>query len=78
MLDHRTHRHFAELLAVQTEFLYQRAKRAHRHAEVADIGIGGVLPAERDADTAKDGDGTTMLHGLHLDAPAPAGIMAAV
>jgi len=64
VLDHRAHRHFAELLAVQAELLDQRAQRAHRHAEVADIGIRRVLPAERDADTAKDGDGTTVLHGL--------------
>ena len=78
MLDHRAHRHFAELLPVQAELLDQRAQRAHRHAEVADIGIRRVLPAERDADTTKDGDGTAVLHGLHLAAPAAAGIMAAV
>jgi hypothetical protein len=60
------------------KLLDQRAQRAHRHAQVADIGIGRVLPAERDADAAEDGDGTAVLHGLHLAAPAAAGIMAAV
>lgn len=78
MLDHRAHRDFAKLLAMQAVLLDQRAQRAHRHAEVADIGIGRVLPAERDADTTEDGNGTAVLHGLHLAAPAAAGIMAAV
>ena len=76
MLDHRAHRHFAELLPVQAEFLDQRAQRAHRHAEVADIGIGRVLPAERDADTAKDGDRTTMQHRTPQDCARRASIMA--
>ena len=66
MLDHRAHRHFAQLLAVQAEFLDQRAQRAHRHAEVADIGIGRVLAAEGNADAAEDGDGTAMLHRSYL------------
>jgi hypothetical protein len=58
------HRHFAELLPVQAELLDQRAERAHRHAEVADVGVGRVLAAERDADAAEDGDGTALQHRL--------------
>src|SRR5207342_625880 len=64
VLDHRAHRDFAELLSVQPEFLDQRAKRAYRHAKVADVGVGRVLPAERDADTAEHGNGTTLLHRI--------------
>ena len=71
MLDHRTHRHFTELLPMQAEFLDRRAQRAHRHAQVADIGIGPVLPAKRDADTAKDGDRTTVQHQAPRGWPAP-------
>jgi hypothetical protein len=62
MLDHRTHRHFAQALAMQAELLHQRPEGAHRHAEVADIRVGGVLAAEGDTDAAKDGDGATMQH----------------
>ena len=47
VLDHRTHRHFAQLLAVQAETFDQRAQRTDRYAEVADIRIRGVLAAER-------------------------------
>ncbi|MNS76615.1 hypothetical protein D3C72_1101680 [compost metagenome] len=63
VLDDRTHRHFAQLLAVQAEALDQRSQRAHRHAEVADIRIRGVLAAERNADATEDGDGTSVGHG---------------
>ncbi len=75
MLDHRAHRHFAELLPVQAELLDQRAQRAHRHAEVAHIGIRRVLPAERDADAAKNGDRTTMQHRTPRGCTRCAGIM---
>ncbi len=63
VLDHRTHRHFAQLLAVQAETFDQRAQRTDRHAEVADIRIRGVLAAERNADATEDGDGTSVGHG---------------
>jgi hypothetical protein len=58
MLDHRAHRDFAQLLAVQAELLDQRAEGADRHAEVADVRVGGVLAAERNTDAAEHGDGT--------------------
>jgi hypothetical protein len=63
VLDHRTHRHFTQLLAVQAEPFDQRAQRTDRHAEVADIRIRGVLAAERNADATEDGDGTSVGHG---------------
>ncbi|MCY1463557.1 hypothetical protein D9M71_814650 [compost metagenome] len=63
MLDHRTHRHFTELLPVQAEALDQRAQCAHRHAQVPHIRIGRVLAAERNADAAEDGDGAGCGHG---------------
>ncbi len=63
VLDHRTHRHFTQLLAVQAETFNQRAQRTDRHAEVADIRIRGVLAAERNADATEDGDGTSVGHG---------------
>ncbi|MNR37110.1 hypothetical protein D3C85_1551030 [compost metagenome] len=63
MLDHRAHRHFAQLLAMQAEAFDQRTERAYRHAEVADVRIGRVLAAERDADATEDGDGTGVGHG---------------
>ncbi len=56
VLDHRAHRHFAQLLPLQAELFHQRAERAHRHPEIADIRIRGVLAAEGDADAAEDGD----------------------
>ena len=62
VLDHRAHRDFAQLLAVQAELLDQRAQRAHRHAEVADVRVGRVLAAERNADAAEHGDGTGWTH----------------
>ncbi|MCW0417635.1 hypothetical protein NB689_003389 [Xanthomonas sacchari] len=64
MLDHRAHRHFAQLLPVQPVTLDQRAQRAHRHAEVPDIRIRRVLPAKRNADAAENGDGTGCWHGI--------------
>ncbi|MFB5205928.1 hypothetical protein ABGA94_08360, partial [Stenotrophomonas sp. 3diitr2024] len=36
MLDHRAHRHFTQLLAMQAEPFDQRTQRTDRHAEVAD------------------------------------------
>ena len=51
-----------ELLAMQSECLDQRTERADRHAEVADVGVGGVLPAEGNADATEDGDATAMQH----------------
>ncbi|GAB3310901.1 hypothetical protein GCM10027564_16440 [Luteimonas notoginsengisoli] len=72
MLDHRAHRHFAQLLPVEPELLDQRTERAHRHAEVADVGIGRVLATEGDADAAEDGDGTAMEHRDCLVAGLPA------
>ena len=64
VLDHRPHRHFAQLLAMQAEAFHQRAQGPHRHAQVAHVRIGGVLAAERDADAAKDGDGADGRHGM--------------
>src|SRR3546814_10280146 len=71
MLDHRPHRHLAQLLPVEAKFLDQRAERAHRHAEVADVGIGGVLATEGNADAAEDGDGAAMQHRDYLVAGLP-------
>ena len=62
MLDHRAHRDFAQLLAVQAELLDQRAEGADRHAEVADVRVGGVLAAERNTDAAEHGNGTDWSH----------------
>jgi hypothetical protein len=64
MLDDRAHRHFAELLPMQSELLHQRTERAHRHAEVADVGIGRVLATEGDADAAEYGDRTALQHRI--------------
>ncbi len=46
----------AELQAMQTEALDQRAHDLDRHAEIADVGIRGVAAAERNADAADDAD----------------------
>ena len=62
VLEHRAHRHFAQLLSVQTEFLDHRAEGPDRHSEVADIGVGRVLAAEGNAGATQNGDGTTMQH----------------
>ena len=62
VLEHRAHRHFTELLAVQAEFFDHRAEGAHRHSKIADIGVGGILAAEGNTGAAKNGDGTTMQH----------------
>src|SRR6478672_12372857 len=62
MLEHRAERDLAELLAVQAELLDQRTEGAHRHPEVADVGIGGVLPAEGNANAAEHGDGSALQH----------------
>src|SRR3546814_16776899 len=47
---------------MQTEFRDQRAEGADRHTKVADIGIGGVVVAKRDAYTPKYRDRTTGPH----------------
>src|SRR3546814_754415 len=60
-----------QLLPVEAKFLYQRAGRAHRQAEVADVGIGGVLATEGNADAAEDGDGAAMQHRDYLVAGLP-------
>ncbi len=62
MLQDGTHGHLAQLLPVQAEFLDHRAEGPDRHSEVADIGVGGVLAAERNTGATQDGDGTTMQH----------------
>ena len=62
VLEHSAHRHFAQLLAVQTEFLDHRAEGPDRHSEIADIGISRVLAAEGNAGATQNGDGTTMQH----------------
>src|SRR5690606_13192691 len=69
VLDHRAHRDFAQLPPLQAVALDQRPERAHRHAEVADVGIGRVAAAERNADAAEHGDGTTLEH-RYLARPA--------
>ena len=56
VLDHRAHGHFAQLHAVQAIAFHQGSKHFHRHAEVADIGVGGVVAAERDTYTADHTD----------------------
>src|SRR5690606_23429277 len=56
MLDHRAHGDLAQALAMQPEALHQRPQGADGHAQVADVGIGGVVAAERDADPAQDAD----------------------
>src|SRR3546814_1237812 len=71
VLDHRPHRHLAQFRSVEAELLDQRAERAHRHAEVADVGIGGVLATEGNADAAEDGDGAAMQHRDYLVAGLP-------
>src|SRR3546814_6763341 len=54
----------AQHFTVQTEFLDQRAEGADRHTKVADIGIGGVVAAKRDAYTPKYRDRTTGPHAF--------------
>src|SRR3546814_6070191 len=54
----------AQHFTMQTEFLDQRAEGADRHTKVADIGIGGVVAAKRDAYTPKYRDRTTGPHAF--------------
>ncbi len=54
--NHGTESDFAEFDAVQVETLDQSAQGFHRHAEIADIGICGVVAAKRDADSAQNGN----------------------
>src|SRR3546814_18303861 len=56
----------AQHFTMQTAFLDQRAEGADRHTKVADIGIGGVVAAKRDAYTPKYRERTP---GPHAFAP---------
>ena len=67
MLEHRAHRHLTQHLALQAEFFDQCAQRLDRHAEVADVEVGGVVLAEGDANAAKNGDTTCGAHGRSLE-----------
>src|SRR6185437_6997856 len=66
VLDHRAQRHFAQFHAVQAEALDQGAQHFHRHAEVADVGVGRVVATERDAYAANDPDAPVrVFHALN-------------
>ncbi len=63
MLDHGAERDLAQLHPAQPKALHQGADRLDRHAEVTDVGIDGVVAAERDADPADDAGATDAARG---------------
>jgi hypothetical protein len=75
VLDHGAHGHFAQLDAMQAIAFHQRPKHLDRHAEIADIGVGGVVAAERDADAADHTDALErVFHGQNKsEKPSPQG-----
>ena len=54
MLDDGADRDLAELESVQAVLLDQRPERLDHHAEVADVGVGRVVAAERNAHSAEN------------------------
>ena len=63
MFEHRTHRHFAELLVLQIEFFDQGTECLDRHAHIAQIEIHAVIAAERNTDATENGYATGSAHG---------------
>ena len=69
MLDHCAGGDFAERLALESEFVDQRAQARGQHLEITERAVGAVAARKRDPDAADDGHATQVIRHGSLSRP---------